>query len=114
MEKMVDMKRSKADMKEANTPISLGKEEYPYGLRIRLEKDDLEKLGMTKKLPAVGDEVMVEAMCKVISVSENASENHDSSSVEYQIMHISIEPHETKSSLKAMRNAPPMKKTVMG
>lgn len=108
MKNLIDMKRSKADMKEesANTPVSESQEQYPYGLRIMLDKDELEKMGM-KKLPIIGDEFMIEAMCKVVSVSENASENNETSSVSLQIIHLGMEPHQAKpkTALDAMRKA---------
>jgi hypothetical protein len=50
----VDMKRSKEEKKEYGS-VSPAREDYPYGLRIDLNDDQMEKLGM--ELPTVGSTV---------------------------------------------------------
>lgn len=68
---LVDMKRTKAeraaDKKACNVPFS--GEDYPYGLSIRLGRDELEKLGITT-LPQVGEELELNAVAYVKSASE--------------------------------------------
>lgn len=59
---------------------------YPYGTRITLDSDTLDKLGI-KTLPAVGNELMIEAKVRVISVSES----DNSKSVELQITDMDLE-----------------------
>lgn len=69
---LVDLKMSKKDMKEESQPSVADQNPYPYGLRINLDTDELEKLGITEKnLPAVGDEIHIEAVGSVCSVSED-------------------------------------------
>lgn len=41
---------------------------YPYGTRLDLNDDTLQKLGITK-MPSIGDEVAITAVGKVISVN---------------------------------------------
>lgn len=68
--KMVDMKLSKSPKKEGMGVVmpEAMKDEYPYGLRISLDKDQIEKLGFDGN---VGDEVIVHAMGTITSKSEN-------------------------------------------
>lgn len=84
--KTMDMKRSKAHMKEMATPSPVNEDPYPYGLRIRLDKEDIKKLGMSE-LPEVGHEFEMHAMAKVTSVNASASEGSDEQmGMEMQIM----------------------------
>ena len=53
-------------------PASPDMDEYPYGLKIRLEDDELEKLGI-KELPEIGKNMKVTADAKVDSISSNES-----------------------------------------
>lgn len=66
---MVNMKMSREEAKE----YTLGAEvddspKYPYGLRLDLNDDSLEKLGITA-LPKVGTEMTITAKVVVTSVS---------------------------------------------
>jgi hypothetical protein len=54
-------------------------EEYPYNLRIHLDREQLEQLGITS-LPAVGTEVMLIAKATVNSVHESTTDNGASKS----------------------------------
>lgn len=56
--KMVDMKRTEADAQSGAMamPVDSDGGQYPYGLQISLEEDDLDKLGI-EDLPAVGTEI---------------------------------------------------------
>lgn len=68
---MINMKRKaeKADM--LASPAS--SEEYPYGLRLSLGQEELTKLGI-EALPAVGTEMRLVAMVKVVSASSSEYE----------------------------------------
>lgn len=73
---LVDLKRTPKELK-ANKGDSCcspcGPEnEYPWGLSINLENESMDKLGM-KKLPKVGDKVVIHAEATVTSVSSNSS-----------------------------------------
>jgi hypothetical protein len=100
--KMADMKRSKAD-KKADSVVSAvptGEYEgpdYPYGLCINLEKDSLEKLGLSK-LPEVGEEMIIQAQVKVTRVSASADQKNEHKGVELQIVKMGISGGEEKSA----------------
>lgn len=82
MTALVDMKLTPADQKEevaAPAPPP-----YPYGLCLRLDGDELDKLGI-KDLPAVGDEFHIQAVGCVTSISEMNSADSESRHVEIQI-----------------------------
>lgn len=87
-----DLKISKKEAKEASklsTPYE-DQERYPYGLRLDLNNDTLEKLGITK-LPAVGTVLMFEAKAKVVGSRQSATESSDNRSIELQITHLDLE-----------------------
>ena len=65
---LVNMK-SKAEKNECSPAEEAGDQpQYPYGLCINLDKDSLEKLGITS-LPKVGTEMTINAKAVVKSVS---------------------------------------------
>jgi len=73
---MINLKKEK---EEKEMPL-MSSMEYPYGLRINLDHETLEKLGI-KELPKMGAKVNLEAIAEVVSVSSNANyegevENH--------------------------------------
>ena len=87
--KMVSMRKEKKSGEDmpSTSPVEAGSEEsYPYGLRLRLENDELEKLGM-KELPEVGKTCTITAEGVVESISSNQSKGSEGSrkSVEIQI-----------------------------
>ena len=85
---MISLKNTRKTEDEKNeieTAID-NQDGYPWGTRINLESDTLDKLGI-KKLPGVGDEMMIEAKVRVISVRES----DNSKSVELQITDMDLE-----------------------
>lgn len=66
------IKRTKADNKKNEKATLAGPmtEDYPYGSRLDLDAETLDKLGLDE-LPGVGDEVTIHAIGKVQSTSEN-------------------------------------------
>lgn len=92
---MKSLKISAKKAKEKNQPMVAMSEEdrYPYGTRIDLDKDSLEKLGI-KTMPAVGTEMMIECKVTVIAVRESASQENTSRSMELQITAMDIEADE--------------------
>lgn len=91
---MVSMKRTAADKrgdKMENSPIDAMAPDYPYGLCIHMDKDELDKLAIST-LPAVGAVMTFEVKVKVTRVSQSAAENADEqTSVDFQITDIGIE-----------------------
>jgi len=99
---MKDLKITKKEAKTKSESMVIGspdQERYPYGLRLDLSNDTLEKLGMTK-LPAVGTVLMFEAKAKVVGSRQSATEGSENRSVELQITHIDLEEGETDEEVK--------------
>lgn len=92
---MVDMKRPKS--RAMATELAPSQNAYPWGLQLRLENDELDKLKM--KLPRVGDEFCLEAMVRVTNVSESQSAgNKGDRAVSLQITKMALEPPESGDS----------------
>ncbi len=96
--KMIDMKlkkKGKSELKTSEAPISTSQEEYPYGLRLRLDSEQLEKMPHLKKME-VKDEIQVQGMGRVVSVSMNKSmDGKEQYNVEIQIEKLSCDPMES-------------------
>lgn len=69
--KLVDMKYTKAEAKAEATKYDsiAGQPEYPWGLQIRLEDEELTKLGI-KTLPDVGASFTLTVVTEVQSATE--------------------------------------------
>ena len=85
MNQIVDMKRDR-DFEYVDCPPN----PYPYGLRIQLCKEDLEKLGVDE-MPAMGDTVCFYVCGSVCSTSESQDEYGETRCVGVQIEKMSIE-----------------------
>lgn len=86
---MINMK-SKPETEEMPGQIEIDEPRYPYGLCIRLGKDELEKLGITA-LPKVGGEMMISARAYVKGVSSYETQGAGAeTSVELQITDMEI------------------------
>jgi len=95
MIKLIDMKHPKASKEKAMT-AEIERDRYPYGLRIRLENDDLEKLGL-EKLPESGARFTVMGDATVIGTNESADEGREKRrSLELQIRKLGLEPQKGK------------------
>lgn len=81
---MINMKQSQksetllAEAQQDDAP------EYPYGLRICLDSESLDKLGVTE-LPAVGTTMTLMARVEVVSVSQHESGDGKNRDVSLQI-----------------------------
>lgn len=77
MDKPVDMKLTKSEMKDTATPTALGSKDkgpkYPWGLEIRLDDSALKKLGMDKEMPEVGELCQITGVGRVVSCSMSES-----------------------------------------
>ena len=71
--KMASMKMSPEDQEDMGASIAVEKPEYPYGLCLHLDNDQIEKLGLGE-LPPAGSSMMIHAQCDVrdVSVSDDA------------------------------------------
>lgn len=96
---LVSMKRPrrKDGTAELAMPGSPNEPYYGYGLTVRLENFELDALKM--KLPNVGEEFELEALVKVIRVSESASmQNKGDRNVELQITKMALGKKGTAST----------------
>lgn len=89
---MVHMKRTKAEKKaESKRFDGVGGESYPYGLRVRLGHNELEKLGM-EGLPKVGSKVHLKSHAHVVSASEDHLDGEEPRrNVELELRHMDID-----------------------
>ena len=84
---LVSMKNTKKDKKKSSmmSPCSgSSSEDYPYGLRLILNNESLDKLDMDD-MPTVGDTFDVTAKAEVTSTSENSSDGERRRSMDLQI-----------------------------
>ena len=73
--KLISMKRTPEDKREdagEAAPMEAMAPDYPWGLCIHLDKDELDKLGITD-LPKVGTKLNLEAAVVVTSVRQSAA-----------------------------------------
>jgi len=94
MPKLVSMKSTRAEQEAryaGMTEPSKDAPVYPYGLRVNLDNETMEKLKL-RELPEVGKSILVLARADVISVSSNeSSEGGKRESVELQITDLALE-----------------------
>lgn len=93
-QKMASMKRSKEDkrkdMGECAAPSSIAPD-YPYGLVIHLDKDEMDKLKMP--MPKPGDMMMVHAKVKCTACRMSAVEGADEeNNCDLQITDMAVMP----------------------
>lgn len=104
---LVDMKRSKAERKKESMPSHIGGDDYPYGLRVNLDHESLQKLGIDK-LPSVGDKLHLHAHAHVVSAEERSTEGgkkHRSVSLELRKMHVGDSGDETAQQKRMAHGA---------
>lgn len=98
----VDMKMSAEEAKEQYEPSAVDAPEYPYGLRISLDDDALEKLGITQ-LPAVGSKMQLSATVEVCSTSAySTQEGEAETSVSLQITAMELGAAQQSSNAATM------------
>lgn len=91
MSELIDMKcdekkRNKGKENMIATPME---SPYPYSLRLMLDGETLEKLGI-KSLPKVGAKLQIQAVGAVCGVSSNEYEGESRRNVDIQIQRLSI------------------------
>ena len=84
---LVNMKRSPGERHSFAVPAG-DSESYGYGLAIRLEKFELEKLKLA--VPKVGKTFTITAIGKVTAVHESSSEQGDDCGVTIQITDLQL------------------------
>lgn len=97
---MINMKQ-KPEREEKPGEIEMDQPEYPYGLSISLEKEQLEKLGITE-LPKVGAKMMLHANAIVKTVSAYDTQSGSDQRVELQITEMELAAGEAKDPAEIM------------
>lgn len=85
---LINMKQ-KPEREEMPGEIDKDEPRYPYGLCLSLDKNSLEKLGITA-LPKVGGEMMITAKAKITGTSQYDSQGVSDMRVELQITDMNI------------------------
>lgn len=89
--KQVSLKRSKTEQKGPEVAKNIARDEFSYGTRVSLGKDELKNLGMKPSDFEIGSTFELEATVKVTRVSASQSDDYNSADVELQITHIGLE-----------------------
>lgn len=90
MAKLTDMKLPKPKKDQTAVPYDMSGEQYPYGLRLNLGNDEVEKLPGLKKLD-IDEEVSINARARVVSVNLDKSQDTKGYSKERFRIEIQIE-----------------------
>jgi hypothetical protein len=116
--KLVDIAYTAAERKEEAKdmqPTALGKykgPEYPYGLCLTLNEETLAKLGIDE-LPKVGEELKVQAVAKVTSVSMRSDDkDEDERRVELQITKLACGEEAESREMSENATPPRAKRTL--
>lgn len=103
---LVNVKLDRKELTERAEPSKVDQPVYPYGLRVQLDEDTIDKLGI-RTLPEVGEPLILVARVNVISVSENQhvegkdGKPHRHRNVELQITDLALGPNEDEKKPKA-------------
>lgn len=90
---MVDMAEKKRKGDGECMPATVEKPKgpsYPYGLRVTLNKEQLTKMKIEVKDMTIGDKVSIQAVAKVVRMSESVGTYSDDKSIELQITKLSV------------------------
>lgn len=99
--KLKNMKMSKAEAKAEVMP-AMDAPEYPYGLCLRLDKEQLVKLGI-KSFPGIGESVEIEAKATVKGVNISSGQGGDYASVELQITDLALDTDDADKTAKTAK-----------
>lgn len=89
-------------------PSKCSEPDYPWGLRLNLDEDQLTALGIAS-LPSVGAQVGLEAAGKVISASEEEVDGKVRRHLEVQITDLALAAAGTSKLAKVYADDPTMK-----
>lgn len=98
------MKMSPTEAKAEAAPTAIAERpEYPYGLCIRICKEEMAKLGMDK-FPTLGESFNIEAKAVVKSLSASAGDGSEYSCVELQIISLAVESDGEETTAKRAKS----------
>lgn len=100
MKNLTDM--SKSEDEKDMSPLMMSESKYPYGLRISLNHDDLDKLDVDHEDFEIGDVFPLDILVKVVGKNANEMEGGDANCcVSLQITHIGAEEEPTEEEEEA-------------
>lgn len=92
------MKLSAVEVKEMMEPTAMEEPRYPWGLRITLDNEALQKLDLLA-MPAVGESLMLHARVHVCRVSKSEVEGEEKRrDLELQITDLALEADHEESN----------------
>jgi len=100
MNKLRDMVRKKNKMSTMAMPevsSDYDEEKYPYGLRISLEKEDIDKLDLNLKNINIDDEIKIEAVGYIESLRQNKTRRGEDKNLGIQITAMVLKKKKNKS-----------------
>lgn len=101
---LVDMKmelQSKDDSYEAKEMMMVDKPKYPYGLKLCLEKEELDKLGISE-MPEIGANMKMMAVVQVCSLEAKDYEGEEYRSMGLQVKEMALMPEVEAQSAESM------------
>jgi len=98
--KLRDMVRKKRRPEPAPIEVPFDEEKYPYGLQVRLETEDIEKLGINVKSFSIDDNVKIEAVAFVENLSQNKTRRGENKHMCLQITKMNVSKKKTLKDLK--------------
>lgn len=110
---MIDMAKTPEEIEEDSSPVLTGEQEkYPYGLRIYLTHDELEKLGVDYSDWEIGETFHLFAFAKVTSISKNSTVDGENCNISLQITHLAGESEDAENQEyeEAESDEPPLDK----
>ena len=67
---LINMKKSEGEKKEESMPSVMDRESYPYGLKVHINEECFEKLGLGE-VPKVGTKMMMLAVVEVTDIHKS-------------------------------------------
>lgn len=89
--KTVSMKVEDRKASELSTAGDPMQQQFPWGLRLSLGLEQIQKLGLQADMPEVGDQLSFTGVGTVVSVSASATADGSSMSIEVQITDLGME-----------------------
>jgi len=80
--------------------VGYDEEKYPYGLQVRLETEDIEKLGVSIKNFNVDDKVTITAVAYVESLSQNKTRRGENQHMCFQITKMDLKKRKSLKDVK--------------
>ena len=88
---LIDMKRAKPKKSEENKEIaSEYYDPYPYGLRITLNKEELEKLNIDVNKFDIGQRINIMAEAEVVNLQTSPNKKSGDQSIGFQLVKMNL------------------------